>query len=620
MSGQATRRGFLRTALAGGGCLAMQGFSKAASPASARPAGDSPRGSIHCPLLVVTQTVSRDVQARAGAWCYITEILRRAGLFFEQASSAELPARLPRSKAVVLLAGNLPLAAAERTALVAWVHGGGALVGVGGVSGLDDVFGTTGESPFYDGWIKVTAADHAITAGLRSSLHVFGGYAMKVGTATALAEVDTLNRGARGSAILENQFGKGRAVLLAPDLLFSIVHIQQGLPVFQDAHPAPDKETLVNEGVLKAEDGLVLDWQRDRTPMPPDNVPVFLEPVTDELREIILRSVFHVARSQGVALAMLWQWPRDLKAVGHISHDTDGHDPVKAAAMFEVLNRCRIKSTWCTLFPGGYPAEFYRKLIDQDFEIAMHYDAMSGRAQTSWSKENFAFQHRWLRETTGLKHITSNKNHYTRWEGRLDFFRWCEELGVHSDQTRGPSKKGCIGFPLGGSQPYFPLDDEGPAPRLMNVLEVNMLTQDLAVVCPAEYGKQLLDSARRHYGVAHFLFHPAHILKPPPAAALAELVDYGRSQGLEWWTNAEIYRWEMLRRRVNASFPAANVLTLHAGQPLQQATLLRLRSGAERPPLSVNGRAAASVPWKLYGFDFDALTVDLQGETTVRFA
>ena len=40
--------------------------------------------------------------------------------------------------------------------------------------------------------------------------------------------------------------------------------------------------------VLKAEDGLVLDWQRDRTPMPPDGTPVFLEPISDELRELIL--------------------------------------------------------------------------------------------------------------------------------------------------------------------------------------------------------------------------------------------------------------------------------------------------------------------------------------------
>jgi hypothetical protein len=630
MNGHPTRRGFLQTAITAGGCLALEGFSKTAHTApppapqsiSADPqravlAQDSPGTAVNAPLIVVTQSVSKDVQARSGSWCYISEILRRAGVFFEQLAPARLPALFHRSNCVVLLAGNLSLGLAEREALAAWVKGGGALVGIGGTSGLNEVFGVTGESPLADGWIKVTAPDHAVTAGLRSSLHVFGGYVMKRGPAQSLAEVEMADRLAKGSVILENRFGKGLAMLLAPDLLFSIVHIQQGLPVFQDGKPSPDDSAAVNEGVLKAEDGLVLDWRRDRTPLPPDNVPVFIEPISDELREIILRSIFHVARQQGVALSLLWYWPRSLKAVGQVSHDTDGNDPQNAAAMLGVMNRCRLKSTWCTLFPGGYPKEFYRNLQKQDFEIALHYDAMSGGAQTSWSKENLVLQHRWLMETAGLKHITSNKNHYTRWESRLAFYRWCEELGINSDQTRGPSKKGTIGFPLGGSQPYFPLDDEAAAPRFPNVLEVNMLTQDLVVVCPAEYGKPLLDSALRHHGVAHFLFHPAHIRKPSVADALWGLVDYGRTQGLEWWTNEQIYQWEMLRRGVKAKFDAGNALTLRTAQPLHKATLLFLRLGEEPCVIRVNGQVAQGMPWNLHGFEFDALTADIEGEIHV---
>lgn len=623
MNDRATRRGFLKTAIGAGGCLSLRGLSGASHGAPPPPAAvvspsaaplKEPAGTaVNAPLVVITQPVSRDLQPRSGAWCYITEVLRRAGVFFEQVAPANLPALVRRSNGVVLLAGNLRLATAEREALAAWVKAGGGLVGIGGTSGLDEVFGVAGESPLAEGWIRVTAPDHAVTAGLRSSLHVFGGFAVKRGPATALAEVDSANRLAKGSAILENRFGKGRAVLLAPDLLFSIVHIQQGLPVFQDGRPSPDDSAPVNEGILKAEDGMVLDWRRDRTPLPPDNGPVFLEPVTDELREIILRSVFHVAREQGVALSLLWYWPGGLKAVGHVSHDTDGNDPKKAVALLDVMNRCRVKSTWCTLFPGGYPKEFYRTLREQDFEIALHYDAM-GSGPASWSKENLVLQHRWLKETAGLEHITSNKNHYTRWEGRLAFYRWCEEVGIQSDQTRGPSKKGTIGFPLGGSQPYFPLDDEAPTPRFLKVLEINMLTQDLVVVCPAEYGKQLLDSAVRHHGVAHFLFHPAHILKPTVAETLCGLVDYGRTQGLQWWTSEQIYRWEMLRRGVSARFDGGHAVTLRAARPVPKATLLVLRPGKGARPIRIDGQPTQGTSHKFLGFEFDAVTADIQGE------
>ena len=613
MAHSTTRRGFLRTAAAAGGCLVVSRWSEA-KPADQ--IDDCPATALNAPVVVVTQAVSRDVNPRAGTWGYITEVLRRAGVFFDQLSPERLPSLLGRPKAIVLLAGDLSLTAGQRKILATWVEGGGVLIGIGGTSGLDDVFGVSDARRLAESWIEVTATDHPLTAGLRSSLHVFGGYAVKPGPATSLAELESGR--VKGTAISEHPTGKGRAILLAPDLLFSIVHIQQGLPVFQDCRPAPDGSAATNDGILKAEDGMVLDWQRDRTPMASDDVPIFLEPISDELRELILRSIFYAAREHGIELPLIWYWPRGLPAVGHISHDTDGNDPERAEALLEVMNRCGIKSTWLTLYPGGYPKEFYRTLQDQGFEIGLHYDALGGGAETSWSKEDFLLQRQWLLEEAGLQDITSNKNHYTRWESRLDFLRWCEEAGIHSDQTRGPSKQGTIGFALGGSQPYFPLDDEADPPRFLDVLEINLQTQDLVVVCPAEYGRQLVDSVLRHHGVAHFLFHPAHIIKPPVADALCELVDYGRAQGMEWWTGKQIYQWEMLRRSVAATFDTGSSFTLSAEEPVREATLLFLNSSSEPRTIRIGDQPVSSRPQNLYGFDFEAVTVDIDGQVDVE--
>jgi hypothetical protein len=614
-----TRRSFLQRAAAAGGCLALRGLAGTTCAGQPAAVGTADRSPAIAPILVVAQPVSKDINPRAGSWSYLTEVLQRAGLFFEQLPPAELPSLFGRPNAIVLLAGHLPLGQTQREALTAWVRKGGSLIGIGGTSGLDEVFGTTGETPLADGWIKVTK-QHPVTAGLRSSLHIFGGYVVKTGSGTSLAILESGSTGPKGNVIVENRFGQGRAVLLSPDLMFSILHIQQGLPVLQDGRPAPDDSAPINDGILKAEDGSVLDWQRDRQPMPPEDVPAFLEPVSDELRQIILRSIFYLAQQQGATLPMLWYWPRGLKAVGQISHDTDGNDPAKAVAMLEATNRCQVKSTWCTLYPGGYSRDFYRTLQQQGYEIALHYDGKTGGVQTSWSKENFLLQHRWLLEEAGLKHITTNKNHYLRWEGQLDLWRWCEEVGIESDQSRGPSKKGTIGFPLGGSQPYFPLDDQVDSPRLLRVLEVNLLTQDLVVTCPAEYGRPLVDSALRHHGVAHFLFHPNHILKPGVEDALRGVVDHGRTQGLEWWTNQQIVEWELLRRGVQATFDAPNALALRAGRSLDGATLLFLKAAQGQPSISLNGQSTRSNPWNLYGFEFDAVTTDIVGTTRVRIA
>ncbi|MCD6597555.1 MAG: hypothetical protein J7L04_07705 [Bacteroidales bacterium] len=623
-----TRRSFIAKTSVAGACLFVQGLGLVAMPAL-RPEprlsdlvpneyglGDKSYDSaLNSPIIIVTQLISPAVNPRAATWTYITEILRRAGLFFEQMVPTQLASLVSRTNSIIVLAGDLQLTPDQQEILSTQVKNGCSLIGIGGTSGLDQVFGIEGKHPLAEGWMKVSDENHPVTKGLRSSLHVFGGYAVKADSSTSLADLDSGRQGAKGSAIVENQFGEGRVILLAPDLIFSIVHIQQGLPVLQDGKPAPDGSADVNDGELKAEDGCVLDWERDRSTMQPDDESAFLEPITDELREIILRSIFHVASQQGITLPILWYWPRGLKAVGQISHDSDGNDAAKAEALLDVMNSYNLKSTWCIIAPG-YPKEFYNKLKKQGFEIALHYDARTGEENTSWSKENFVLQHQWLMKEAGIEHIVTNKNHYTRWENRLDSLRWSEDVGINSDQTRGPSKKGMIGFPLGGSQPYFPIDDEIESPRILNVLEVNLITQDLVVVCPAEYGRQFVDSVLRHHGVAHFLFHPAHIQKPGVAEALFDLVEYGREQGLEWWTNEDIYKWEMQRRKVSAEFDSG-MLSLRTEKKLSEATLLFLRPGSKSQSIRVNGKDIQSKEWNIYGFDFDALSMDLEGE--VRF-
>jgi len=614
------RRDFLRQAAMAGCGLALHGLPSSAEVAlgaTALRAQAHGRANIS-PVRVLTMRVSADLNPRAPSWNYITEVLRRAGLFFEPLEAARIEELFRLPPCVVVLAGNLPLAVQQRQALSEWVRRSGCLLGIGGTSGLDDAFGVKANHALAEGWLKVKATDHPVTRDLRSSLHLFGGHTCEPGSAVPLADVDVNNRLTRGSAILENRFGKGRTLLLGPDLIFSIAHIQQGVEVLQDGKPAPDGSAPVNDGLLKAEDGMVLDWGRDRSPMQPDDGQVFLEPVTDELRELILRGIFYLAQERKLFLPVLYYWPRGLECVGMISHDTDGNDPAKADALLEVMQQCGIKSTWLLLYPGGYPPEFYRKLRENGYEIGLHYDALSGGPKTSWSRENFLLQYRWLCQAAGIERIHSNKNHYTRWEGRLEFWRWCEEAGLHSDQTRGPSKKGTIGFPLGGSQPYFPLNDKAASPRLFDVLEVNLLTQDHVITCPPEYGPPLLDSALRHHGVAHFLFHPAHILKPNVADTLTRLVDYGRTRRLEWWTNEQIYQWEILRRSLTAVFDTPSSMTLHAPRPLSQATLLLLRPGPEAQPVTLNGQSAPTAQRTLHGFDFDALTLDLSGRVKIR--
>ncbi len=620
-----SRRAFLGRTAAAGGFLLAEGIPgiglSAVSVAGDRSGKKDPNYlATGAPVIVISETPSRDINPRSFTWVYIEEILQRAGIFFDMTVADALTSPLASgSKAIVVLAGDLNLKPGQREMLSSFVKNGGSMIGIGGTSGMDGVFGVRNGHSLGEGWIKAEPGNHPVTGGLRSSLHVFGGKVFEAETAHSLAKIETNYQGPKGSAILENTYGKGRTILLAPDLIFSIVNIQQGIPVLQDGKPSPDGTANVNDGELKAEDGMVLDWERDRTIMEPDEEPAFLEPITDELREIILRSIFYEATRQGISLPVLWYWPRGLMAVGHISHDTDGNEPEKAVAMLDVMkNRCKIRSTWDILYPGGYPKDFYKKLKNEGFEIGLHYDARTGGKLTSWSKKNFLFQKQWLINEAGIDRIYSNKNHYTRWENKIDFYRWCEEAGIESDETRGPSKKGAIGFALGGSQPYYPIDDEGDKPRIMNVLEINLITQDLVVVCPKAYGRKLLDSAFRHHGVAHFLFHPAHIQKPHVADALCDLVEYGKSKGLEWWTNMQIFEWEKQRRHVKGKFEKENSFVLYGNENLADATVMILNPRETPLKVKVNGKTHVGEKRSVYGFNFEIIITDLERENIIQ--
>ena len=102
------------------------------------------------------------------------------------------------------------------------------------------------------------------------------------------------------------------------------------------------------------------------------------------------------------------------------------------------------------------------------------------------------------------------------------------------------------------------------------------------------------------------------------ADALSELVDYGRAQGLEWWTNEQIYKWEISRRSVEVTFDSDNTLTLRAEKPLRESTLLFLNAHQESGSIKINDQPAQSERRSLYSFEFDAVTVDLAGEVRVR--
>lgn len=559
---------------------------------------------------------------------YSEELLAHAGLAWR----AKDPAALSNDDRVLLLVGNEPLEVEARERITTLVTNGAALVVTGGTCGLDDLLGTVPAGAVTEGYIVQRDEHHPVTAGLHEPLHVFWATPLKTTSGTTLARLaDTSASNQVGDAVVAHRTGTGATVTIGANIPASVLHIQAGTPVHADGPPAPDGTAPLRDDILKAEDGHVLSWEHDRQQtltgevpectgfdpaFPRGDTPWFSVPVADELRMLLFQALAWAASEAGHPLALVHEWPDGLDAVATISHDSDLNQDAAAHTTLRLLDEAGIHSTWCHMYGPNYPDTYepstFPKIFDAGHEFALHYNALP-KDGGAWGRDHFAWQAEFVRKEAGVDGFVSNKNHYTRWEGHVDFFYWLVDEGIQLDQTRGPSKKGTVGYPHGTALPTFPLDQD--TGRFIDVLEVPMQFQDLSLTAPPYMAATTRAQAQRHHGVAHYLFHQTHLYsKPDVAEAFLQLIGEVKDAGLAWWTSARINDWTRQRREITVDI-AGDRVTISAPKAVSGAVIdLLLPEGRT---VHQNGNPIDGTTATRWNRDITRLQLDLPAGDTV---
>lgn len=534
---------------------------------------------------------------------YLFETLDYLGLAYQVWSHSDWMQRQPSG--VTLVAGPFrptgPSGAASAgwpTACRQYCENGNALLAIGMDRGLLELLRIRIRGRLTEGWIEW--GPDTIADGMNSSFHFFDALLVDTFDAATCGQGRLLGRhgpvsDSENPAFVLRKTGRGVAAMFCFDLMRTFCLIQQGLPVIRDGTPAADGSAAIDDGILKTDDGSALDMEKDRHRLTEDGAPFFLHPIVDETRIALIRAIHDLHEMTGTPGGQVWFWPDGLPAIGHISHDTDGHIEHLAERMLDRLREAGIRSTWCHIMPG-YPQRIYDKALEDGHEMALHFNALGTEIpESGWSEEDARFQLELLRAKVPGVPILTNKNHYLRWEGDVQFYRWCEKNGIVVEQSKGGTKQGNKGFLFGTCHPYRPIDTAEARNRLIPLVSLPTLAWDppLPARTTEAEAKALLRRCLDMYGVAHFLFHPGAVLKGSegntPGDVLVRLCRYGRECGMAWWTAREIWEWLGMRRRIQLRVSAQPggclKMTVTADQAVRGVTLLVWR--AEHQSLEV---------------------------------
>ena len=495
---------------------------------------------------------------------YIEEILSHAGIPYRLFDQAEQLSAYRPDIIVNVLAGERD---EDLDRLLRWAEDGAVVIAYGGLNRLASRMGCVEVGCREAVYAEIEGMEAVLQGKLLRALcsqpwKLLAGHEQ---AASPLAEAQgKLRLGKAGSelgaASLTFRIGTGKLIRWNVDIPGTVVYLQQGRgPIYQDGIPAEDGTGGIDEGILKADDGMEVDWKEDRVKTD-SNIPYFPVPYGDLWREVIVHELMKEAEGLGLALPFLDYWPSGTEQVALISHDSDFNSEEAAITTIELLKECGVRSTWCMIEPG-YSREMYEMITDAGHELAFHFNALEAEGGI-WSQDEFSRQLQHLRQASGAD-IVSNKNHYTRFEGWGELFRWCEAEGIQADQTRGPSKKGNVGFPFGTAQPYYPIAWADERNRLYDVLQIGFLTQDLEhpMLPDMSVIEPFLQAVKGVRGVAHFLFHQQHIHHIEGVRkAFRAVVGQAKSLGYTFWTCAEITSWEQARRNARLSVDASGAL------------------------------------------------------------
>ena len=500
----------------------------------------------------------------------VADALRTAGLVFRKYSVDQLEAAC--TFAQILIVPPLGDAPEANTLLARHVEEGGSLICLGDTCGLNAYLGVRPPDEareFGEGYLA-PIGEHFVLGGETTPIHSVGGQCVVADGATPLAQI--LDRhgkptGLCGLSVREHD--SSTAIYLAPDLGLTAVRLRQGSYVEMDGLPAPDGTAPIRDGILRSEDGFMLDWDFDRTSDLAGEPPAFLLPAVDRLVGLLVRAAAYAAERMGLPLLLLWPHRNGAVATGMVSFATDGTDVQNVQTILHQATLVGLRATWCLRSPG-FSLDVAKALRTREHEVALQFET---NEPEDWAADRLSFQQTRLSRSTGARQLLSTSIQDGRWQGRNEFWDWCARAAIEAEIGRMPRQPGNAGCLFGTFRPFRPARRDG---SLLPVLSIPCLASDIGVAVSSARALEILEHAASTHGVAHFFFETRSFDDKTVSEAFRNLVAHARQRGVEWATAEEIVERMKALRTMRVELGVADeglAVALHPEYDMEEAAV-----------------------------------------------
>ncbi len=389
---------------------------------------------------------------------------------------------------VVLLCGQGELDAPSRDWLTKLVRGGSvSIVACGGTWGLEDVFGLGREClPGYGrGTLQFSGAGEALCASC-GPLTFFGGQRLSEGRAQVLA------RDGDGRAAVVSTC---RTSVVAAHLGKTLALMTMGRGVSNDSVGPGDGSAVLDDGVLRAEDGTNLCFERDRKVAPGARWPAFLTPHADLLRDAYLKLVLGACEAVGKIPVVVWHLPENLGAAFTVT--VEGN-----SATFDHYRRCSALLTKHGCQPGwmvpppGLPKDFYAAFERWGHDIGHSYEP-DGQSAT---ENHVRIQNLQIARAIGAPTLPLVTGKGGAWYGLSRLYELALATEARCCVSKGGRQAGTSGFLFGTARPFVPMRGNGSR---ISLVELPYQAYRPEHVVPFPVIQECLRQVRATHGVFH---------------------------------------------------------------------------------------------------------------------